>query len=298
MKNFAGTNKITGDTTGLGTFVGLTSTGAITATGQTISIGAITSTGTSAFQILNVGQGQNTVLAPFTVKNFAGTTKIAGDTTGNITLTASNADIISSGNLFLDAASGSAVNLRVGGSATALTVQTTLVGVGATATPKHALSQYNTTPNLAFTSTTKNLNISTAAQVIDTSAIELNYTSNTKKPYMNFIGPDGVKTFGVDSSGATTIGGGTAIAKVVNATRTYDCGEIAAGGDSTFSVTSTGAVAGNSVFVGVSVAAEAGLIITGECTSNDVVTVRISNHFLVAAVDPATRIYKVTVVNF
>lgn len=95
-----------------------------------------------------------------------------------------------------------------------------------------------------------------------------------------------------------SVGGGTAILKVVSASSVYNCGEIAAGVDSTFSIACTGAVAGNPVSIGVSVAAEAGLIITAECTSNDVVTVRISNHFLVSAVDPASRTYKVMVTNF
>ena len=80
--------------------------------------------------------------------------------------------------------------------------------------------------------------------------------------------------------------------------KVYDCGSIAAGVDSTFSVTCTGALAGNPVQLGISVAAEAGLVITAECTSNNTVTVRISNHMLVGAVDPASRTYKVLCFNF
>ena len=68
--------------------------------------------------------------------------------------------------------------------------------------------------------------------------------------------------------------------------------------DSVFTITCTGAVSGNPVSIGVSSAPEAGLIVTAYCVSNDVVTVRISNHFLINAVDPANRTYKVMCVNF
>jgi hypothetical protein len=50
----------------------------------TISSGAITSTGTSAFHTVNIGQSQNSTLTPFAVKNFAGTNVITGDTLGNV----------------------------------------------------------------------------------------------------------------------------------------------------------------------------------------------------------------------
>lgn len=102
----------------------------------------------------------------------------------------------------------------------------------------------------------------------------------------------------VGFSKGISIGGGSEIVKVISASITYNCGSIAAGIDSTFSIPCVGAVAGNPVSIGVSVAAEAGLIITAECTTTDVVTVRISNHFLINAVDPANRTYKVCVINF
>ncbi len=114
----------------------------------------------------------------------------------------------------------------------------------------------------------------------------------------------GVSREKTDSSGNKTIGGtlaiggGSILSKFVTTSLVYDCGSIAAGVDSTFTITATGAVAGNPVQLGVSVAAEAGLIMTAECTTNDVVRVRISNHFLVSAVDPASRTYKVLVTNF
>jgi hypothetical protein len=85
--------------------------------------------------------------------------------------------------------------------------------------------------------------------------------------------------------------------EIVSASRVYDCGSIAAGTDSTFSITCSGAIAGSPVTVGASVAADAGLIITGECTSANTITVRLSNHFLVNAIDPASRTYHAVVQN-
>jgi len=100
------------------------------------------------------------------------------------------------------------------------------------------------------------------------------------------------------TAGSFAIGSGSAITSAFTGSLVYNCGEIAAGVDSTFSISVTGAVAGSPVQVGVSVAAEAGLIITAECTTTNVITVRISNHFLVAAVNPASRTYKVLITNF
>ncbi len=114
----------------------------------------------------------------------------------------------------------------------------------------------------------------------------------------------GVSREKTDSSGNKTIGGtlaiggGSILSKFITASLVYNCGSIAAGVDSSFTITATGAIAGNPVQVGLSVAAEAGLIIRAECTTNDVVTVRIYNNFLVSAIDPASRTFKVLVTNF
>ena len=87
-------------------------------------------------------------------------------------------------------------------------------------------------------------------------------------------------------------GSGTLIASIAPS-RIYDCGSIAAGVDSTFTIVATGAIAGNPVMVGVTVAAEQGLIITGECVTNDQIRVRLSNHKTSGSIDPASRTYKV-----
>ena len=99
-------------------------------------------------------------------------------------------------------------------------------------------------------------------------------------------------------TGALTIGSADAIARFDVASLAYDCGSIAAGVDSTFSITATGAVAGYPVQVGMSVAPEAGLLVDAYCVTNDVAIVRLHNGNLVSAVDPATRTWRVIVTKF
>ena len=126
------------------------------------------------------------------------------------------------------------------------------------------------------------------------------YGNNNGGPNTYTFEQDGSFTVptNITAGGTLNIGGGSTITEFVTASKVYDCGSIAAGVDSTFTITCTGAVAGNPVQLGLSVAAEAGLIFTAECTSNDVVRVRISNHFLVSSVNPASRTYKVICMNF
>ena len=103
---------------------------------------------------------------------------------------------------------------------------------------------------------------------------------------------------GLATAGTLNVGAGTTISKILSASLVYDCGSIAAGVDSTFSITVTGAVAGNPVSIGLSSAKEAGLQVEALCATNDVVTVFLHNANLVSAVDPASRTYKVKVTNF
>lgn len=98
--------------------------------------------------------------------------------------------------------------------------------------------------------------------------------------------------------GSLNIGAGSTLSKFVTASKTYNFGSIAAGDDSTTTVTATGAVAGNPVQIGYSVAPEAGLLLDAYCTANNVVTIRAHNANLVSAVDPASRTFKVIVTNF
>lgn len=121
---------------------------------------------------------------------------------------------------------------------------------------------------------------------------------------MNLTGVEGNSRELTDSSGNKTlagslkIGGGSTVLKFVYASLVYDCGSIAAGVDSTFSITCTGAVAGNPTSWGVSSAPEAGLLINSYCVTNDVVVIRLHNANLVSAIDPASRTYKVDIRNY
>jgi len=83
---FDGTDVATIDSVGKATVVGLVTTGAITATSQTIASGAITSTGLSSFQRADFGVGQNAALSVLTVNSFDGTDKFVVDSTGATTI--------------------------------------------------------------------------------------------------------------------------------------------------------------------------------------------------------------------
>jgi hypothetical protein len=173
------------------------------------------------------------------------------------------------------------------------------VGLGTTSplSKLAVIGSYATNLNLFnFVNSDINIGRATIAQATDSSSAHLT-SSATGNLTFHIVDKTGATQFQSDSL-ATTLNGSTPIKGIWSATRVYDCGSIAAGVDSTFSVTCTGAVAGNPVSLGISVAAEAGLIITAECTTNDAVTVRISNHFLVSAVDPASRTFRVMVANF
>ena len=82
----SGTEKASIDTVGKATVVGLVTTGAITATSQTIASGAVTSTGLSSFQRADFGVGQNAALSVLTVNSFDGTDKFVVDSTGATTI--------------------------------------------------------------------------------------------------------------------------------------------------------------------------------------------------------------------
>ena len=101
----------------------------------------------------------------------------------------------------------------------------------------------------------------------------------------------------VVTSGAVTIGGGTAIAKVLSATATLDFPSISSNDMHTLTMTVTGAVAGNSVFLGVPAALDANLIWQASVTAADTVTIRMHNASG-ASIDPATGTYRATVFQF
>lgn len=98
-------------------------------------------------------------------------------------------------------------------------------------------------------------------------------------------------------SGAVTIGGGTAITKVLSATATLDFPSIASNDTHSLTMTVTGAVAGNAVFIGVPAALDANLIWQASVTAADTVTIRMHNASG-ASIDPASGTYRATVFQF
>ena len=98
-------------------------------------------------------------------------------------------------------------------------------------------------------------------------------------------------------AGSVAIGGGTAITKVLSATATLDFPSISSSDTHTLTMTVTGAVAGDSVFIGVPAALDANLIWSGSVTAADTVTIRMHNASG-ASVDPASGTYRVTVFQF
>ena len=101
----------------------------------------------------------------------------------------------------------------------------------------------------------------------------------------------------IAATGNVTIGGGTAIAKVLSATATLDFPSIASNDTHTLTMTVTGAAAGNAVFIGVPAALDANLIWCGSVTAADTVTIRMHNASG-ASVDPASGTYRATVFQF
>jgi hypothetical protein len=100
-------------------------------------------------------------------------------------------------------------------------------------------------------------------------------------------------------AGAVTIGGGTAITKVLSATATLDFGSTAAGAVSDLTITVTGAADGNVVSIGVpngSIVASGTFF--GWVSASNTVTVRYANNDLTTARDPASGTFRAMVTQF
>lgn len=97
--------------------------------------------------------------------------------------------------------------------------------------------------------------------------------------------------------GKVKIGGGTGISKVLSATATLDFPSIASNDTHSLTMTVTGAIAGNAVFIGVPAALDANLIWQASVTAADTVTIRMHNASG-ASVDPASGTYRATVFQF
>jgi hypothetical protein len=107
------------------------------------------------------------------------------------------------------------------------------------------------------------------------------------------INPSGNLT----ASGTLRVGGGTVVANILSATATLDFGSIGSNATETLTITVTGAVAGDSVFLGCPAGLDAGLVFCASVTAADTVTVRIHNS-TGGAVDPASGTFRATVIRF
>jgi hypothetical protein len=104
-------------------------------------------------------------------------------------------------------------------------------------------------------------------------------------------------TGNLTASGTLRVGGGTVVASILSATATLDFPSISSNHTETLTITVTGAVAGDSVFLGVPAGLEAGLIFCASVTAADTVTVRMHNSSGVS-VDPASGTFRATVIRF
>lgn len=113
----------------------------------------------------------------------------------------------------------------------------------------------------------------------------------------------GVSRFSVSNAGNLTasgtlrVGGGTVVANILSATATLDFPSIATNDTHTLTITVTGAVAGDSVFLGVPAGLDAGLIFCASVTAEDTVTVRMHNSSG-GSVNPASGTFRATVIRF
>jgi hypothetical protein len=99
------------------------------------------------------------------------------------------------------------------------------------------------------------------------------------------------------ASGTLRVGGGTVVANILSATATLDFGSIGSNDTETLTITVTGAVAGDSVFLGCPAGLDADLIFCASVTAADTVTVRMHNS-TGGAVDPASATFRATVIRF
>jgi hypothetical protein len=99
------------------------------------------------------------------------------------------------------------------------------------------------------------------------------------------------------ASGTLQVGGGTVVASILSATATLDFGSIGSNDTETLTITVTGAVAGDSVFLGCPAGLDAGLIFCASVTAANTVTVRMHNSSG-GSTDPASGTFRATVIRF
>jgi hypothetical protein len=99
------------------------------------------------------------------------------------------------------------------------------------------------------------------------------------------------------ASGTLRIGGGTVVANILSATATLDFPSIGSNDTETLTITVTGAVAGDSVFLGCPAGLDAGLVFCASVTAANTVTVRMHNSSG-GSVNPASATFRATVIRF
>ena len=124
----------------------------------------------------------------------------------------------------------------------------------------------------------------------------LDLGSTTQRVRDLYVG--GVNATGnLTASGTLRVGGGTVVTNILSATATLDFGSIATNDTHTLTITVTGAVAGDSVFLGVPAGLDAGLIFCASVTAANTVTVRMHNSSG-GSIDPASGTFRATVIRF
>jgi hypothetical protein len=111
------------------------------------------------------------------------------------------------------------------------------------------------------------------------------------------VTPTGTTVTNLTASGTLRVGGGTVVANILSATATLDFGSIGSNATETLTITVTGAVAGDSVFLGCPAGLDAGLVFCASVTAADTVTVRMHNS-TGGAVDQASATFRATVIRF
>lgn len=103
--------------------------------------------------------------------------------------------------------------------------------------------------------------------------------------------------YNITTTGTVTIGGGTAIAKVLSAAATLNFGSILAAASADLTITVTGAAVGDAVDLGCPAAPDASIVYNAFVSAADTVTVRAFNVGAIAD-DPASATYRVAVLHF
>jgi len=111
------------------------------------------------------------------------------------------------------------------------------------------------------------------------------------------IGANHIGVTNLTASGTLRVGGGTVVANILSATATLDFPSIGSNDTETLTITVTGAVAGDSVFLGCPAGLDAGLVFCASVTAANTVTVRMHNSSG-GSVDPASGTFRATVIRF